>query len=274
MTLGGLFNTIKDGTKPSNKAPWPTQLDATLWLWQTATPRIWQEIYDTGNNYTDVISSPGVWGLTGISYTDPEGDPDKTFAGWTMGDGGRYEANFIIPASFGYRLWSAMMLPLAQIRTILDRAAVRYDATQASTDELNRLARWVDIDPVAARYLDMSMLRRAINAARGLETERGTDTSSAALSYIFNAPVTIQWHPSATLTRIVVVYAHITSGQRFFIRRHLPPHINAELWTYIGHADYTDLAYTAKYADASGNVPEENAIYAMTSQLTETVELI
>lgn len=248
-------------------APWPQSLDAALWLWRSA-PNLWRDQYDTGNDYSALMSNPAVWGLTGASHTSPPGAPTTATPGWTMGEGGRYDLRFEVQASFGYRLWKATLTPLDWARTILDRTAARFDPLQAPETELPRLADWADADWAALAGLSPAQQRRVIACSRALESQRGTDLSGPVLSRMLGSPVALSW--GGPHLRIVATYAQITPGVRRFLRRCLPPHVNGQLRAFSGVADYTGGAYTAAYS-GPGGVPEA-AIHSVTASLIETTE--
>lgn len=272
-TLQDLLALARDSVMPENSPPWPGKLDTPAWLWNSGVPNFWIDQYDSTPDYADYVINPGVWGLTGLSYTAPAGGfnaPGTLAPGYTMGEGGRYDLRFEVKASFGYRLFSAMMEPLSWSRLLADRVAARMDPTQALEAELPRLGDWTNVDPVCAEGMPLSLLRRYVRYNRTLERLRGTDDSSAVLGTILGGAVTIGWSPTP-LVKVVAFYGHISNVARRLLRRHVPPHLGLELHTFTGLAGYTGLAYTAKSTNADHSVPA-SSIQSSTSSQQESVE--
>jgi hypothetical protein len=275
MSLLELLAQVRVSSQPGGNPPWPGTLDAPRWLWNSGVPNYWQDTYDSTPDYASYIINPGVWGLTGLSYTVPTTQfnaPTTKTAGYTMGEGGRYDLRFEIKASFGYRLWEGMMEPLAWARILSDRVAARLDPEQAIESELPRLGVWTNVDPVSAESMPVSLLRRYIHYNRTLERLRGTDASAEVLGTILGGVVSISW--SATpLVKIVAFYGAISNVARRLLRRHIPPHLGMELHAFTGLAAYTGLAYTATSTNPDHSVPAA-AIQSSTSSLTEVVEYL
>ena len=256
---------------PGGDTPWPEIPDVPLWMWEHAAPEFWRELYDRGLDYSEYISFPPVTGMTGWSYTSAPEVTANT-PGWTMGQGEHFDLRVEVQGSFGYRLWQAMMRPLAHARVILDRTPARLDPLQAPEVELPRLLEWTGADPALLQNTPVPILRRYALLARAIERVRGTEASMPLLGEVLGLGITMHWASEPHL-RTVSVRGEVDEVARRFLRRYLPAHLGARVYSGSGLVAYTGRDYTARSVREDRTVPPES-ILAITSTQSERVELL
>lgn len=152
-----------------------------------------------------------------------------------------------------YKLFAAFVSGLQDGRMLLDRLLARLDPYQAQGEDFQRLADWVNADPVTMRVLPELYQRKYVDVARQLAAQRGLESMETLLTAILGSNVSVFWDttessPGVLLhpyRRVVQVVGGLgLEAIKVMLRRHFPAWVEILLQYESALPPHTDLTYT------------------------------